>query len=89
MFTNSAEAKKDATITIKTIEKKDRAYVEVHDNGPGMPLNELESFFELPTSTKKGYGLFLCKSIVERHSGEINILESDHGAKIQFWLPIK
>ncbi len=89
LFTNSAEAKKDATINIKTIEKKNRVYVEVYDDGPGMPSSELESFFELPTSAKSGYGLFLCRSIIERHSGEINILDSDYGTKIQFWLPIK
>ncbi len=87
LFTNSAEAKKDATVFIKTIEKKNSVYVEVKDDGPGMPSNDFDSFFELPTSAKSGYGLFLCKSIVERHSGEINILESERGTKIQFWLP--
>ncbi len=76
-------------IIIKTIEKKNRVYVEVKDDGPGMPSNDFESFFELPTSAKSGYGLFLCKSIVERHSGEIKILESERGTKIQFWLPVK
>ncbi len=89
LFTNSAEAKKDATIIIKTKERKDKIFIEVHDDGPGLPSNNFESYFELPTSSKSGYGLFLCKSIVERHSGEINILESDYGTKIQFWLPVK
>ena len=89
LFTNSAEAKKDATIIITTSEKKNKIYVEVKDDGPGMPSNDLDSFFDLPSSVKSGYGLFLCKSIVERHSGEIQIMDSDRGTIIQFWLPIK
>ncbi len=89
LFTNSAEAKKDATIVIKTFESKGKNFVEVKDDGPGMPSNDFESFFDLPTSAKSGYGLFLCKSIIERHSGEIKILDSDNGTTTQFWLPIK
>ncbi len=89
LFTNSADAKKDATISIKTSEQKNKVYVEVKDDGPGIPLNNFESLFGLPSTDKTGYGLFLCKSIIERHSGEIKIVNYDKGTAIQFWLPIK
>ena len=36
-----------------------------------------------------GYGLFLCKSIIERHNGNIKILYKQKGAAIQFMLPVE
>ncbi len=88
LFTNSAEAKKDATITIKTYHIDKRIYVEVSDTGPGIPGNMLNNIFSLPMPEKVGYGLFLCKSILERHNGEIKLLESKDGAVFQFSLPV-
>ena len=88
LFTNSAEAKKDATITIKTYSQNNQIFVEVDDNGPGFPVDKVKSFDDLLTLKTGSYGLFLCKSIIDQHNGEIKILEKPEGASIQFSLPV-
>jgi signal transduction histidine kinase len=88
LFTNTAEAKPDATISIQTFIEKDKIMVVCSDDGPGIPPNIINLVFNPPSSEKSGYGLFLCKSIVDRHNGEIKILGSDKGTKILFSLPL-
>ena len=88
LFTNSAEVKKDATITIKTYSKNNQIFVEVEDNGPGFPVDKVKSFDDLLTLKNGSYGLFLSKSIIDQHNGEIKILDKPEGASIQFSLPV-
>jgi len=88
VFSNSAEVKQDATIKIKSFSEKNTIVVKIEDNGPGFPSDKIGNAFNLPSSKKSGYGLFLCKSIIDRHKGEIQILESLSGAAIQFTLPV-
>ncbi len=88
LFTNSTEAKADATIKVKTYSSGNRVSVEVKDNGPGFPEEKLGTLFELPTSKGSGYGLFLCKSIVDQHNGGIEVMKDDSGATIIFSLPV-
>lgn len=88
LLNNSADAKKDATIIIKSYTRDEKIYVEVEDNGPGFPpeakISDIGSF----GLKKSGYGLYLCKSIVEQHKGEIKILDRIQGAAVQFTLPV-
>jgi signal transduction histidine kinase len=88
LFTNSADARKDATIIIRTSAKDDRLYVDIEDNGPGFPPGKKNIFTDPYNSESSGYGLFLCKNIVERHNGEIKLLNKSNGAAIQFSLPL-
>jgi signal transduction histidine kinase len=88
IFSNSAEARSDATIIVKTHQKGNNIIVEIDDNGPGIPEEFLSSIFELPAHNKSGYGLFLCKSIIERHKGEINLSSKSEGTSIRFTLPV-
>ncbi len=88
LFTNSTEARADATITVKTYSSGAKVSVEVKDNGPGFPGDKFNTLFELPTSRGSGYGLFLCKSIIDQHSGNIEVLKNDSGATIVFSLPV-
>jgi signal transduction histidine kinase len=88
LFTNSAEAKKDASITIHTFEGDKKINVEIVDDGPGFPPDMVKSFSDLLTLKVGSYGLSLCKSIVDQHNGEINILERPQGAAIKFSLPV-
>jgi signal transduction histidine kinase len=88
IFSNSAEARSDAAILVKTYYKDSNVYVEIEDNGPGIPEEFLSSIFELPTHNKSGYGLFLCKSIVNRHKGDINLVSKSQGTSIRFTLPV-
>jgi signal transduction histidine kinase len=88
IFSNSAEARYDANIKVRTFTNESSIFVEIEDNGPGIPKEILHNLFELPVQTKTGYGLFLCKSIIDRHKGEIKLLDIKHGASIQFSLPV-
>ncbi len=87
VFTNSAEAKPDSTITIKTFTEDDRVNVLIADNGPGIPSEKRDDLFKLPTQMNPGYGLFLCKSIMNRHNGEIELIDSEIGTTMKISLP--
>jgi K+-sensing histidine kinase KdpD len=88
LFSNTAETQSDATINIQTYTEKEKIFVVCSDNGPGIPQKIIGSVFNPPSPEKPGYGLFLCKSIIDRHNGEIKVLDSDKGTKILFSLPL-
>ena len=88
LFTNAADAKRDATINIKTDFNQDRITLSIKDDGPGFPNNILEDPFGSANDRKGSYGLYLCKSIVERHNGTIEIENSNGGATVKITLPI-
>jgi signal transduction histidine kinase len=64
--------------------------IRVADNGPGVPTDVSENQF-LPFSTTKaeglGFGLVLCKTIVEAHGGRIWLGHAMRGATVHFTLP--
>lgn len=88
LFTNTAEAKEDATVNIQTFGEKNKVVVVCQDDGPGISKKIVDKIFNPPSPEKPGYGLFLCKSIVDRHDGEIQIAPSEKGTKIIFKLPV-
>lgn len=88
LFNNSAEAGKDVTILINTYDNNGKIFVEVIDDGPGFPVDKVGTFSDLLSLKTGSYGLFLCKSIVDQHNGEINIFETPKGAAIRFSLPV-
>jgi K+-sensing histidine kinase KdpD len=88
LISNSAEAKKDATVFIKSFETNNHIFVTVADDGPGLPENSKTDSFETFILNRNSYGLFLCKSIIDRHNGEIKFLENEKGVTIQFSLPV-
>jgi signal transduction histidine kinase len=88
LFTNSAEAKTDANIFVRTSHNGGNIIVEVHDDGPGIPKDKLGILFEIPSENKTGYGLFLCKNIIDKHNGFIKVADNEEGAAIQFSIPV-
>lgn len=88
LFTNSATARKDATITIKAFVKSNSILIIVEDNGPGIPADMRKNLFNLFSVGKTSYGLFLCKSIVERHRGTIQLIEKTSGTTFEITLPL-
>jgi len=88
LFTNSAEAKRDVTISIKSHLIEGKIVLDIEDNGPGFPENIKDNPFGSKTDRKGSYGLFLCKSIIDRHNAEMEILDSKTGAKIRITLPV-
>ncbi len=89
LFTNSAKAKKNATILIRTYSDDKNVFVEIEDDGPGFPDDKKDKIFEIGIASKSSYGLFLCKSIVDQHNGQIKVLDKAAGAAVQFTLPIR
>lgn len=89
LFTNTADVKKDATIIIKSYSRDNNIYVEVEDDGPGFPQGMSTDFMAADGTNNGGYGLFLCKSIIERHNGDLKILHRQKGAAIQIILPVE
>ena len=72
--------------------------VKVADNGPGVPDDQKEKIFDIfysggnevsDKSRSSGLGLYLCRTIVEAHQGEIYVSDNDpHGAVFTFTLPV-
>jgi signal transduction histidine kinase len=78
-------------ITIEAV-PGDGDFVEmrVSDTGPGFPSDLADGAF-LPLSSTKteglGFGLPLCKSIIEAHGGRLWLGGQAHGAAVHFTLP--
>lgn len=88
LFTNSVNAKKDVTINIQSFADDKFINVIVEDNGPGIPEDVKSELLTSYTPRKNTYGLFLCKSIIDRHNGDIKFLDSKLGTKIEFSIPV-
>lgn len=86
------------TIKINAYVNKNRIYMEVEDNGNGLPPDSIENIFDKfyaaenrSTDSRRGVGLGLaiCKSIVEAHKGEIQAFnKKECGAIFRFYLPL-
>jgi len=88
LFTNSVNASKNATITIRSYIKENKNCVDVQDDGPGFSEKYKANPSAIFNLSNGGYGLFLCKNIIDKHSGEIKILNSEKGALIHLSLPV-
>jgi signal transduction histidine kinase len=88
LFTNAAEAKRDATISIKSDFEKEKITLEIKDDGPGFPPKILKNPFGSAMDRRGSYGLYLCKSIIDRHNGTMELENfKDGGALITITLP--
>ncbi len=78
-----------AKITIEATNSKDGILIRTGDNGPGIAVDAEEQIFEPFFTTKSketgtGLGLFIVKSIVEEHGGEVCIARSHDGGGAEF-----
>ena len=88
---------KGSDITIYTRKEKEWIVVEVSDTGNGIAEEDKDRVFEMfftgsntiaDSRRSIGLGLFLCKSIVEAHGGEMELLDAiPHGSIFRFTLP--
>ena len=86
------------TILVRSAEAENEIRVEVHDNGNGIPEQEIEHIWgkfvrgkDQDLKTKgTGLGLYLVKYFIELHNGRVSI-ESlvGQGTKVSFTLPIE
>ena len=88
LINNSVDANNSATVLIRSYTKDIHNCVEVKDDGPGFPEKIRKNPAGIFNLSNGGYGLFLCKSIIDKHNGEIKIQDSDKGASVYFSLPL-
>ena len=84
---------KEGLIKISSYIKDNNFFIELYDNGIGIKENNLNKLFEFGYSTKKengsgsGFGLHICKNIVEKYGGTINV-ESTYELYTKFIISI-
>ena len=96
LVVNAIQAIEDkGVIHIHTYLEGDWVRISIRDNGCGIPKEHLERIFESGFTTKcqsrgMGLGLSICKSIIQKHDGEIAV-DSQVGEGTEFIvsLPIK
>lgn len=67
--------------------------LQIHDNGPGIPVEERERvysrFWKSGPGAGSGLGMYIVKGILDEHGGRIHIVDSEGGgANVIVWLPI-
>ena len=85
-------------IVVQVEARQSEVEVSVADSGPGIPAESLSSLFDRFRRTEDavqsdveglGLGLYICKSLVEAHGGQIAVeLRLGHGSRFSFRLPI-
>ena len=82
---------KGGLVTIQSFSTDDEIRISISDNGPGISQEQSAQLFDIFSGASKsgmGLGLWLCKHIVERHSGKIWHENMHHqGAKFIVMLP--
>ena len=91
LLNNAAENTDGGRITLST--EYDSAYitVRVSDTGDGIEPELLPRVFErgVSGSGSTGYGLYICKTVVEAHGGTINIESArGEGTTVTFTVPV-
>lgn len=100
LIKNSIDAISDASINngeVKIVLSKSdsdqQTYIDVIDNGPGMPTTIKNNLFKPFQSTKDaghgtGLGLSICSKIIESHRGRLDYIETTKGCQFRIKLPL-
>lgn len=84
----------DSVVHVRVGQFGDTIRVTVTDEGPGIPVDQLERvfdrFMQLQGAKKgTGLGLTICRALIEQHKGSIWVdSEPGHGASFNFDLPL-
>lgn len=88
-----ANSQQDKKLLVRSgVTDQDAIFVEVVDNGPGIPPEHLERLFE-PFFTRNkpeglGLGLSITHNIIEAHGGQLEAMENEtSGLTLRFSLP--
>ena len=95
-------AGQDAHVSITArYQVNDGVYIDIADDGPGLPLHQIERifdrFYQIDSGRKRssngvGLGLAICRGFLEAHGGRIwaeNRSDGVSGAVFHLWLPAK
>lgn len=99
LLTNAIRYNKpNGRVTLRTGRAGERAFLEVEDNGIGIPADKLarifDRFFRVDDSRNAGtggtgLGLAICKTVVEAHGGTLTVESKlDHGSKFRLEIPL-
>jgi signal transduction histidine kinase/DNA-binding NarL/FixJ family response regulator len=90
----------DQPVTLRVSARAGQARVEARDSGPGLTREQqahlFERFYRAPGIIQQsgsgvglGLGLYICKTIVERHEGEVGVRSAPgQGSAFWFTLPL-
>ncbi|ODC03290.1 two-component sensor histidine kinase [Terasakiispira papahanaumokuakeensis] len=85
LLNNAADASQDKPVDIKVRWKPQQAKLEIHDHGPGIPMEIAERLGETFVSTKSkglGLGLFLTHATINRIGGSVRLFNHDEGGTL-------
>jgi len=88
------ESRDKGTLRIRLGRENNSVWVSFHDDGPGIPKENLPSIFDPFYTTKRpgrgtGLGLSICKSVMKEHNGSVEAANaSDGGAVFTVSLPV-
>lgn len=96
LITNACKYAPGADINIELHKINDQAVISVHDNGPGIPINDQHKVFNRFERVSNanvisglGLGLYIAKQIIELHKGTIELISSkDEGTLFKITLGI-
>jgi signal transduction histidine kinase len=95
LITNAVQAMpKGGTVTIKATHTNGMATISVEDTGLGIPEEDRNKIFKPLFTTKskgQGFGLSVCKRLIEAHNGGSITFESEvgKGSKFTVKVPVK
>ena len=81
------EARDKGTLRIRLGRGDNSVWVSFHDDGPGIPKENLASIFDPFYTTKRpgrgtGLGLSICKSVMKEHNGSVEAANSPGGGAV-------
>jgi two-component system, sporulation sensor kinase D len=80
-------------IEVKVHPFEEELWIDITDNGKGIPANKLKTVFQPGYTTKKrgwGLGLSLAKRIIDDfHKGKISVIKSEPGVATTFRIALK
>jgi signal transduction histidine kinase len=91
LIENANNCTSGGEIILKAYKDKDYITVHISDTGEGVTSELLPDIFKRGVSGKggKGYGLSMCKTIIDAHGGNITIeSEPNKGTAVTFTIPV-
>ncbi len=81
------EVRDKGTLRIRLGKGDNSVWVSFHDDGPGIPKENLSSIFDPFYTTKRpgrgtGLGLSICKSVMKEHNGSVEAANSPEGGAV-------
>jgi signal transduction histidine kinase len=99
LISNSSKfSPQGSTVTVKMTSSDDNAQIDVIDEGPGINSEEFETvfdpFYRIDNEAAKlvpgtGLGLYVARTIVRQHGGEVSIASGTNGTTFRIVIPIE